>query len=109
MYQHLVHILAVSRGNNERKVKVVINNNDKNNGRYNKTLVHPLTLRLMPQAEVLMECDGEVRGKRKAIDWYQQESGPEGDTILSGAARVSSCQMDHRTFQVLSAEYRIQL
>lgn len=108
MYQHLLHILAVSRGNNKRKVKVVIKT-DKTNGRYNKTLVHPLTLRLMPQAEVLVECDGEVRGKRKAIDWYQEESGPEGDTILSGAARVSSCQMDHRTFQVLSAEYRILL
>lgn len=108
MYRHLLHILAVSRGNNERKVKVAIKT-DKNNGRYNKTLVHPLTLRLMPQAEVLVECDGEVRGKRKAIDWYQQESGPEGDTIFSGPARESSCQMDHRTFQVLSAEYRIQL
>lgn len=52
----------------------------------------------------VLERDGKVREKRKkASGRCQQETSPEGDTVLSGAAGAYSHQMDLRLFQVSSA------
>lgn len=66
----------------------------------------------MPQAEVLVGRVGKGEGEeKKASSRCQQETGPEGDGMLGGAAGVSSHQMNHRLFQVacvLGTEFSLE-
>lgn len=50
--------------------------------------------------------EGEEKGPVAVVS---KKTSPEGDTMLSAAAEVSSHQMNHRPFQVLSARNRILL